>query len=47
MRFGKIKADTPVPLPHTIHEKKNRKTVTLEEQEKEHTNIIPDIESTM
>ena len=27
MRFGKIKADTPVPLPHVIPGKKQEKSV--------------------
>ena len=46
MIFGKIKADTAVPLPPVILRRQNKK-VTSEGQETEHINIIPDIESTM
>ena len=41
MIFGKIKADTPVPLPHVTPQKNNKKIVSSERQEKEHTSIIP------
>ena len=42
MRFGKIKADPPVPLPHMTPGKKNRKIVSSEGQENSHTSIIID-----
>ena len=41
MRFGEIKADTPVPLPHVNPERKNRKRVSPGVKEKAHTSILP------
>ena len=47
MRFGTIKADTPVSLPHIIHGVKKQEKVTSEWQEKAHTNKLSDPESTI
>ena len=46
MKFGKIKSDTPVPLLHVIPDEKKQGKMTSKVQEKAHTNIIPDPEST-
>ena len=47
MKFGKMKLDKPLPLPHVVPEEGKQEKIASEGQEKAHTNIIPDSDSIM